>query len=141
MQHNPLISICCSRRRVPVTGSYFLWDQYILCHRSRSETIPRQHFRIPDFLTSYDVLSLDEHEKKRDRGVCDSGTIFWRSILRYEGDPLSPPVGEAAQGEHPLDLLSTFPVFPENFLPILQIYQIFRNVPQMNRGTPKTPVR
>jgi hypothetical protein len=84
-----------------------------------------------------DVHSLDEYEKKRDSGVCDSGKIFWRSILRYEGDPLSPPVGEAAQGEHPLDPLSTFPVFPENFLPILQFYQIFRDFSQMNREDTK----
>ena len=36
--------------------------------------------------------------------------FFWKG---YEGDPLSPPEGEAAQGEHPLDPFS--PVFKENF--------------------------
>jgi len=34
----------------------------------------------------------------------------------YEGDPLSPPEGEAAQGEHPLDpFLYISPVSKESF--------------------------
>ena len=41
--------------------------------------------------------------------------IFFTFFRGYEGNPLSPPEGEAAQGEHPLDPLSFSPVSKEIF--------------------------
>jgi len=38
----------------------------------------------------------------------------------YEGDPLSPPKGEATHGEHPLD-----PPLPRIFINLLKGYRIF----------------
>jgi hypothetical protein len=50
-------------------------------------------------------------------------SIFAHFLRNYEGDPLSPPEGEAAQGEHPLDPLLLFPFF--SFVEILDYHRLF----------------
>jgi hypothetical protein len=46
-------------------------------------------------------------------------SIFLYFKRGYEGDPLSPPDGEATQGEHPLDPLYFSSLPKKNFSPAL----------------------
>jgi hypothetical protein len=52
----------------------------------------------------YLIILFDNTKKKSVLEKSCHSSFFW---IGYEGDPFSPPEGEAAQGEHLLDPFST----------------------------------